>query len=117
MTCATTTLPDPGEVDVSALRARYQEERNRRMRLDGQNQYDTADESDAELQHEDPHMPYVPRAAVVEDINVAVLRSEEHTSETPVTNAHLVCRLLLEKTTTQTTQRTHNYQQDTNTQT
>src|SRR3546814_9017493 len=26
-----------------------------------------------------------------------VKRSEEHTSETPVTNAHLVCRLLLEK--------------------
>src|SRR3546814_5800455 len=26
-----------------------------------------------------------------------VLRSEEHTSGTPVTNAHLVCRLLLEK--------------------
>src|SRR3546814_8749103 len=26
-----------------------------------------------------------------------VRRSEEHTSETPVTNAHLVCRLLLEK--------------------
>src|SRR3546814_4463942 len=25
------------------------------------------------------------------------LRSEEHTSGTPVTNAHLVCRLLLEK--------------------
>src|SRR3546814_2110396 len=28
---------------------------------------------------------------------IAVGRSEEHTSETPVTNAHLVCRLLLEK--------------------
>src|SRR3546814_6284695 len=28
---------------------------------------------------------------------VDVNRSEEHTSETPVTNAHLVCRLLLEK--------------------
>src|SRR3546814_1607843 len=27
----------------------------------------------------------------------AIGRSEEHTSETPVTNAHLVCRLLLEK--------------------
>src|SRR3546814_8601932 len=25
------------------------------------------------------------------------MRSEEHTSETPVTNAHLVCRLLLAK--------------------
>src|SRR3546814_4249967 len=29
-------------------------------------------------------------------------RSEEHTSETPVTNAHLVCRLLLEKKNTET---------------
>src|SRR3546814_2119426 len=28
---------------------------------------------------------------------VEMERSEEHTSETPVTNAHLVCRLLLEK--------------------
>src|SRR3546814_5770487 len=27
----------------------------------------------------------------------ARVRSEEHTSETPVTNAHIVCRLLLEK--------------------
>src|SRR3546814_9637127 len=27
----------------------------------------------------------------------ASMRSEEHTSGTPVTNAHLVCRLLLEK--------------------
>src|SRR3546814_1319620 len=29
-------------------------------------------------------------------------RSEEHTSEPPVTTAHLVCRLLLEKTKTKT---------------
>src|SRR3546814_10310069 len=28
---------------------------------------------------------------------ICVRRSEEHTSELPVTNAHLVCRLLLEK--------------------
>src|SRR3546814_6701555 len=28
---------------------------------------------------------------------IASSRSEEHTSETPVTNAHLVCRLLLAK--------------------
>src|SRR3546814_7300484 len=34
-------------------------------------------------------------------------RSEEHTSETPVTNAHLVCRLLLEKKKTNTTHRQH----------
>src|SRR3546814_3287629 len=31
-------------------------------------------------------------------------RSEEHTSELPVTNAHLVCRLLLEKKKTNTQQ-------------
>src|SRR3546814_21166906 len=31
------------------------------------------------------------------------IRSEEHTSGTPVTNAHLVCRLLLEKKTTKKT--------------
>src|SRR3546814_10728444 len=35
-------------------------------------------------------------------------RSEEHTSETPVTNAHLVCRLLLEK-------KNNNNKQNTNT--
>src|SRR3546814_1038160 len=28
---------------------------------------------------------------------ITITRSEEHTSEPPVTNAHLVCRLLLEK--------------------
>src|SRR3546814_1039411 len=33
------------------------------------------------------------RAKLEQDVN----RSEEHTSELPVTNAHLVCRILLEK--------------------
>src|SRR3546814_458638 len=32
-----------------------------------------------------------------DDVILCVHRSEEHTSGTPVTNAHLVCRLLLEK--------------------
>src|SRR3546814_10273065 len=35
------------------------------------------------------------------------IRSEEHTSELQVTNAHLVCRLLLEKKKTKNT-KTHN---------
>src|SRR3546814_1880692 len=34
-------------------------------------------------------------------------RSEEHTSETPVTNAHLVCRLLLENKNLITIHKTH----------
>src|SRR3546814_5805308 len=36
-------------------------------------------------------------------------RSEEHTSETPVTNAHLVCRLLLEKKNIHHTNKTPPY--------
>src|SRR3546814_2136472 len=39
----------------------------------------------------DPH-----KIAAFEDLRKPA-RSEEHTSETPVTNAQLVCRLLLEK--------------------
>src|SRR3546814_9115084 len=40
------------------------------------------------------------RATVSTALRSDVSRSEEHTSELPVTNAHLVCRLLLEKKTT-----------------
>src|SRR3546814_4582673 len=36
-------------------------------------------------------------------------RSEEHTSETPVTNAQLVCRLLLEKKNTYTIKTINQY--------
>src|SRR3546814_8823328 len=42
----------------------------------------------------------VERLATLGQVSMAggiPMRSEEHTSETPVTNAHLVCRLLLEK--------------------
>src|SRR3546814_1042657 len=45
-------------------------------------------------------------AAPTDDVNfrkaVAAARSEEHTSELQSTNAHLVCRLLLEKKHTKT---------------
>src|SRR3546814_3535737 len=36
--------------------------------------------------------------ADVRSVLAEAQRSEEHTSELPVTNAHLVCRLMLEKT-------------------
>src|SRR3546814_7386444 len=45
------------------------------------------------------HMPKLPLA--VDVLRWTLGRSEEHTSGTPVTNAHLVCRLLLEKKKTQ----------------
>src|SRR3546814_7817615 len=37
------------------------------------------------------------RGVIQSSLRAAIGRSEEHTSELPVTNAHLVCRLLLEK--------------------
>src|SRR3546814_3472469 len=40
--------------------------------------------------------PHEPARYMKIPVEILVLRSEEHTS-TPVTNAHLVCRLLLEK--------------------
>src|SRR3546814_4449374 len=43
----------------------------------------------------EPHPGVNPDEVVA--MGAAVQRSEEHTSETPVTNAQLVCRLLLEK--------------------
>src|SRR3546814_5460624 len=54
---------------------------------------------------DDHHMPDVAdmrgqaerRRAACLGIKQRRTRSEEHTSELPVTNAHLVCRLLLEK--------------------
>src|SRR3546814_5402086 len=56
-----------------------------------------------------PIMPSPPptKAAVVQGMRPA--RSEEHTSETPVTNAHLVCRLLLEKKNDTNTNNSSNY--------
>src|SRR3546814_8686075 len=47
--------------------------------------------------------------AQLRGIRAAIGRSEEHTSETPVTNAHLVFRLLLEKKNIHT--RSPTYQQ------
>src|SRR3546814_5208797 len=81
---------------------RRREERNAGDQARGgaeQPQREVADESDGGETVRERHQPdRQPRLAEQADRDRKRCdRSEEHTSETPVTNAHLVCRLLLEK--------------------
>src|SRR3546814_2513564 len=66
----------------------------RKVRLPGFGLHHRGDRATAvQLQRAAGGLRHVRRAGR----EVAVRRSEEHTSELTVTNAHLVCRLLLEK--------------------
>lgn len=73
MSCEPTHLPDPEELDIPALREKYREERNRRLRPDGQEQYAPAVEEAQALDFSDPHMPRQPRPALCEEVDVAIL--------------------------------------------
>jgi len=74
MKCIKTDVPAADEIDIPALKAKYREERAKRLRKDAQRQY--APPSDP-LTHDtiehDPYMPVVPRDAVREDLDVAIL--------------------------------------------
>jgi len=73
MPCEPTQLPDPEHVDVSALREKYREERNRRLRPEGQEQYTPAAEETQAIDYSDPHMPRSVRKALSDEIDVAIL--------------------------------------------
>src|SRR4029077_18283307 len=70
MTCEPTVTPD--DIDIPALREKYRKERERRLRPDGQKQYVTADHF-ADQSETDPYTPVTPRAAISEDLDVAIL--------------------------------------------
>ena len=73
MTCQPTHTPAAEEIDIVALRKKYLEERNRRLRSDGQTQYFRPTGKVAENYAVDPHKPVKPRDPVSEDIDVIVL--------------------------------------------
>ena len=73
MTCDPTMVPAPREVDIPSLKNRYREERDRRLRSDGQRQYAPAFQNGEALDYSDPHMPRKSRAAIGEDVDVVVL--------------------------------------------
>ncbi|MET1754479.1 NAD(P)/FAD-dependent oxidoreductase [Novosphingobium sp. RD2P27] len=73
MTCQPTKVPPAEELDIPAIRERYNQERVRRLRPGGGNQYVRADGGFAEAYEADPHMPVVPRETVDEELDVAIL--------------------------------------------
>lgn len=68
-----TQVPPPESIDIPATREKYRQERERRMRKDGQQQYARPVEDLAENYEGDPHTPVTPREAISEETDVIVL--------------------------------------------
>ena len=73
MKCEPTQTPAPDEIDIAAIRERYRQERDKRLRSEGQAQYVKTEGEFAASYADDPHMPVQPRAPISEDIDVAIL--------------------------------------------
>ena len=73
MTCEPTNIPAADQMDIPALRQKYREERNLRLRPEGQEQYTPAAERSDAIDYSDPHMPRLPRQSLSEHVDVVVL--------------------------------------------
>jgi cyclohexanone monooxygenase len=71
MTCETTSTPK--DIDIPALRERYRQERDKRLRSEGDDQYVEPVGEFVDCYEGDPHTPVAPRAPISEDIDVAIL--------------------------------------------
>jgi cation diffusion facilitator CzcD-associated flavoprotein CzcO len=69
--CAPTQTPQ--NVDGAALKDKYRQERDKRIRPEGQKQYVRPIGEFADSYEADPHMPVMARAAISEDLDVAIL--------------------------------------------
>ncbi len=66
-------LPPADEIDIPALKQKYQHERDRRIRKEGQQQYVQPKAEFAEAYEGDPYTPLKPRDALSEECEIAVL--------------------------------------------
>ena len=73
MSCTPTRTPAPDTFDIPTLRAKYREERDKRLRGDGQGQYQPTTDDMTHSYDVDPHMAVTPRDPLVEDLDVLVL--------------------------------------------
>ena len=74
MTCEPTNVtPIRQELGHSCSSQQVSEERDRRLRPDGQDQYTPAAEGTDALDYSDPHMPRLSRRALSDDVDVAIL--------------------------------------------
>jgi cation diffusion facilitator CzcD-associated flavoprotein CzcO len=71
MNCGPTQTPD--DIDFPALKARYRQERDRRLRQEGRRQYVTADGGAPDARDVDPYLPVAARDPISEDLDVAIL--------------------------------------------
>lgn len=69
--CGPTQTPD--DIDVDALREKYRQEREKRLRAEGSKQYIELEHDFAGYYEVDPYTPTTPRDPISEDIDVAVL--------------------------------------------
>ncbi len=73
MKCEPTNLPPVEDIDIPAMREKYRQERDKRVRSEGQSQYERPVDDFADEYEGDPHMPVEPREPFQRDIDVAVL--------------------------------------------
>jgi cation diffusion facilitator CzcD-associated flavoprotein CzcO len=72
--CEPTNVPPPEEIDIPAMKEKYRQERDKRMRKEGQEQYAPHEDHLTQDTYEhDPFMPVVPRDAYDEEVDVAIL--------------------------------------------
>jgi len=69
--CAPTETPD--DIDIDALREKYRQEREKRLRPEGSKQYIELEGELAEYYEIDPYTPLVARDPITDDVNVAIL--------------------------------------------
>jgi cyclohexanone monooxygenase len=73
MACELTELCELEKAEIEALREKYRQERNKRIRPELTEQYIRPVDDFADAYEVDPHMPVEPRAAISEDLEVAIL--------------------------------------------
>jgi len=74
MSCKPSQVPAIDEIDVAAMRVRYQQERDRRLTPAGEKQFVRPEGLDAVADYAvDPHNPVAPRDPITGEIDVAIL--------------------------------------------
>ncbi|WP_275226424.1 flavin-containing monooxygenase [Novosphingobium album (ex Liu et al. 2023)] len=74
MDCLKTNVPAPEDVDIPALKEKYRQERDKRIRREAGGQYAAPEDHLVhDTREHDPFTPVVPRDAIVEDLDVAIL--------------------------------------------
>jgi glycine/D-amino acid oxidase-like deaminating enzyme len=66
-------LPASGDIDIPALKEKYRQARDSRMRREGQMQYVRPLDDFADAYEADPYTKALPRGAITEDIEIAIL--------------------------------------------